>query len=44
MQDILVDGRITLEEFLTFAKKHKVKVSPLDLPRVIAKAKERGML
>ena len=44
VQNILADGRITIEEFLTFAKKHKVKVSPLDLPRVIAKAKELGML
>jgi hypothetical protein len=44
VQDILADGRITIEEFLSFAKKHKVKVNPLDLPRVIAKAKELGML
>lgn len=42
VQDILADGQITIEEFTTFAKKHKVNVSLLDLPMIIAEAKNRG--
>ena len=42
VQDILADGQITMEEFVTFAEKHKVNVTLLDLPRIIAKAKELG--
>ena len=44
VQDILADGHISINEFLTFAKKHEVNVSPLDLPKIIAKAKKLGML
>lgn len=44
VQDILADGQITIEEFMTFARKHKVNVTLMDLPRIIAKAKELGML
>ena len=44
VQDILADGRITVEEFMTFAQKHKVNVTLMDLPRIIAKAKALGML
>ena len=44
VQDILADGQITIEEFTTFAKKHKVNVSLLDLPMIIAEAKNRGLL
>ena len=31
--DILADGKITMMEFMTFARKHKVKVSLEDLPK-----------
>ena len=44
VQDILADGQITIEEFMTFAEKHTVIVTLMDLPRIIAKAKELGML
>ena len=44
VQDILADGRIAIEEIKTFAKKHNINISPLDLPRLIAKAKELGLL
>ena len=44
VQDILADGQITIEEFMAFARKHKVNVSLMDLPKIIAKAKELGML
>lgn len=44
VEDILADGQITIEEFMTFARKHKVNVSLMDLPKIIAKAKELGML
>jgi len=44
VEDILADGQITIEEFMTFTRKHKVNVSLMDLPKIIAKAKELGML
>jgi len=44
VEEILADGQITIDEFTSFAEKHNVNVSLLDLPRVIAKAKELGML
>ena len=44
VQDILADGQITIDEFMSFAKKHKVNVTLFDLPIVIAKAKKRGLL
>ena len=40
VEEILADGQITIDEFTSFAEKHNVNVSLLDLPRVIAKAKE----
>jgi predicted transcriptional regulator len=44
VQDILADGQITIDEFMSFAKKHKVNVTLFDLPIVIAEAKKRGLL
>ena len=44
VEQILADGKITIEEFTTFAKKHQVNVSVLELPGIIAKAKKLGML
>ena len=37
---ILEDGKITVKEFMTFAKKHDVDVSLKDLPNVIKEAKK----
>ena len=42
--EILADGRITFQEFITFAKKHNVEVSLTDLPKYSAMAKELGFL
>ena len=44
VEGILADGKITISEFRTFAKKHNVSVSLMDLPKVIAEAKKMGML
>lgn len=44
IDDILADGKITTKEFRDFAKKHDLDVSLTDLPRVISKAKEIGLL
>jgi len=42
--DILAVGRITFQEFVSFAKKHNVEISPADLPKYSALAKELGFL
>ena len=44
VEEILADGKITISEFRTFAKKHNVNVSLMDLPKVISEAKKLGML
>ena len=44
VEEILSDGKITMKEFVTFAKKHHIDVSLSDLPRVISEAKKRGFL
>ncbi len=42
--DILADGKITFQEFVTFARKHNVNVSVTDLPKYSAMAKELGFI
>ncbi len=42
--DILADGKISFQEFVTFARKHNVDVSLSDLPKYTALAKELGFL
>ena len=44
IEEILADGKITVTEFLTFAKEHEVKVSLAELPEYLSKAKELGMI
>ena len=44
VEDILADGKITFQEFITFAKKHDVDISLTDLPKYSAMAKELGFL
>ncbi|MBR2540882.1 MAG: hypothetical protein IKE85_08705 [Mogibacterium sp.] len=44
VEKILEDGKITITEFLTFAKEHNVEVSLADLPKYIEEAKKLGML
>ena len=41
---VLEDGKITISEFLSFAKKHDVDVSLKDLPNLIKEAKKLGLI
>ncbi|HAB95084.1 MAG TPA: hypothetical protein DCF49_10110 [Lachnospiraceae bacterium] len=42
--EIVADGKITLMEFMHFARKHKVKVSIEDLPKYTEQAKKLGFI
>ena len=42
--DILADGKITIMEFMHFAKKRDVKVSVEDLPKYREQAKKLGFI
>ena len=42
--DIVADGKITLMEFMGFARRHKVQISPEDLPKYREQAKQLGLL
>ena len=42
--DIIADGKISIKEFMTFAKKHNVEVSLQDLPKYAAEAKKLGFI
>ncbi len=42
--DILADGKISFQEFVSFAKKHNVDISITDLPKYSAMAKELGFI
>ncbi len=44
VDDILKDKKISPMEFMQFAHKHDVQVSLADLPEVIKKAKEAGLI
>lgn len=44
VEAILEDGKITISEFRTFAKKHNVNVSLMELPNIIAEAKKLGLI
>jgi vacuolar-type H+-ATPase subunit B/Vma2 len=41
---ILADGKVSIQEFLTFAKKHDVQVSLTDMPKYIEQAKQLGFI
>ena len=41
---ILADGKISFQEFVTFARKHHVDISLADLPKYSAMAKEMGFI
>ncbi len=41
---ILADGKITISEFLTFARKHDVDISLADLPKYVEQAKQLGFI
>jgi hypothetical protein len=42
--DIVADGKISFQEFVTFARKHSVNVSPADLPKYSSMAKKLGFM
>ena len=42
--DILADGKITMMEFMSFARKHKVQVSLEDLPKYREEARKLGFI
>ena len=44
VDEILADQKITMGEFLGFAKKHDVEVSLADFPEIIKQAKEAGLI
>ena len=41
---ILADGKVTISEFITFAKKHNVNVSLADMPKYLEQAKQLGFI
>ena len=42
--DIVADGRISMKEFMDFAKRHDVAISLDQLPNYIAQAKQLGFI
>ena len=42
--DILADGKVTVTEFVTFAKKHDVDISVADMPKYLEEAKKLGFI
>lgn len=42
--DILADGKISIMEFMSFVRKHKVNVSIEDLPKYRDQAKKLGFI
>ena len=44
VEDILADGKVTVGEFISFAKKHHVDVSLKDMPRYMDEAKKLGFV
>ena len=41
---ILADGKVSIQEFITFARKHDVNVSLTDLPKYMEQAKQLGFI
>ena len=44
VDEILADQKITMGEFLGFAKNHDVKVSLADFPKILSEAREAGLI
>ena len=42
--DILADGKVSIKEFVTFAKKHDVAISLDELPKYMEQAKQLGFI
>ena len=41
---ITSDGKVTISEFIAFAKKHDVKISLSDIPKYMEQAKQLGFI
>ncbi|MBQ9188709.1 MAG: hypothetical protein IJ138_05235 [Clostridia bacterium] len=41
---ILADGKVSMQEFLAFAKKHDVQISLTDIPKYMEQAKQLGFI
>ena len=41
---ILADGKVSMQEFLAFAKKHDVQISLTDIPKYIEQARQLGFI
>ena len=41
---ILADGKVSIQEFMAFAKKHNVQISLTDLPKYMEQAKQLGFV
>ena len=44
IEEILAEQKITMGEFIGFAKKHDVQVTLADFPKIIKEAKEAGLI
>ena len=44
VRDILADGKVSVSEFIGFAKKHHIDVSLKDMPRYMDEAKKLGFV
>jgi hypothetical protein len=42
--EVLKDGKITVKEFMAFAKKHNVSVSVTEVPKYLEMAKKHGLI
>ncbi len=42
--DIIADGKVSITEFMAFAKKHDVDISLADLPKYVEQARQLGFI
>ena len=42
--DIIADGKVSISEFMAFAKKHDVDISLADLPKYVEQARQLGFI
>ena len=44
VKDIIADGKVSISEFRSFAKKHDVEISLTELPKYMEQAKKLGFI
>ena len=44
VQAILADGKVSIKEFMAFAKKHDVEISMIEVPKYMEQAKKLGFI